>query len=681
MTLLPNLSARCCRALAGAVAAGLLGQPVAPAYSQSLLDVVHTIAAADQGVPVEYPFNISAPGTYRITLTDLGAQLSPAAPLASLKLAITTGSTIVGTPLTTAGTSSFTANTAGAYVVRVIGRPGAVPGSGPFGVTIVSTADNSQLVGFSATLALPSASTSNAAILRDTFTVPASDTYSVALTDLKFPQYLSTVQLALTTAGSQSLLGSLAVSNGMPAASQQFSVALQPSTTYDIFAFGGESGAVTVAGLYAVVVRNSSSAIVYSRTVPVGSVTPMGSAALAAGSSTLTYSDLVFPAALSAASPQGAVATLADAAAAVLTAPGSKAFTAVSGTYQVFALAAAGASPGGGSYDVDLRPTGAATAVLSAAQAVDAGGSLKGYTFSASVPTAGNYSIQLADYQVPQSLTSLSLAAVQGGTAVAGPLVGAGTAPVAATAGNMSVLVFAQAQSAGGVLGLFVTPAGGGSPILETTQGVGTVFASTKLVVGTAGSYVLQATDVGFPASFAGFNVLLTQGTTLIGSILGGGPLPFSATSGDYFVTFAAQAAAPDEAGTYALDVAPPPPAPTVTLSSSVSHVASGGSATLTWSTQNATACTASGGWSGSRQLSGSTSTGTLTAATTFTLSCTGAGGTTQQAVTITIDQPSAGGGGGGALDWPLLALLTGLLLCRPGVKAASARDASRGRG
>lgn len=79
------------------------------------------------------------------------------------------------------------------------------------------------------------------------------------------------------------------------------------------------------------------------------------------------------------------------------------------------------------------------------------------------------------------------------------------------------------------------------------------------------------------------------------------------------------------------------PPAPTVSLSASPSRIDSGGSSTLTWSTTNATSCTASGGWSGAKGTSGSTSTGALTASTTFTLACTGTGGTAQRSATVTV--------------------------------------------
>jgi hypothetical protein len=77
--------------------------------------------------------------------------------------------------------------------------------------------------------------------------------------------------------------------------------------------------------------------------------------------------------------------------------------------------------------------------------------------------------------------------------------------------------------------------------------------------------------------------------------------------------------------------------APVVTLSAAPTTVASGASSTLTWSSTNATSCTASGGWSGSKAVSGSASTGALSAAASFTLSCTGAGGTAQASTSVSI--------------------------------------------
>lgn len=79
--------------------------------------------------------------------------------------------------------------------------------------------------------------------------------------------------------------------------------------------------------------------------------------------------------------------------------------------------------------------------------------------------------------------------------------------------------------------------------------------------------------------------------------------------------------------------------AASVSLSTSSAYVASGGRATLTWSSVRASSCTASGGWSGERPTSGSESVGPISRDTTFTLSCSGEDGGAVQQVTVRIDQ------------------------------------------
>ena len=75
---------------------------------------------------------------------------------------------------------------------------------------------------------------------------------------------------------------------------------------------------------------------------------------------------------------------------------------------------------------------------------------------------------------------------------------------------------------------------------------------------------------------------------------------------------------------------------PTITLSPSKSYIYSGNSLSLTWSSTNATSCTASGAWSGTKATSGSQSISPTTTST-YTLSCTGAGGSSSQSVTPTV--------------------------------------------
>lgn len=80
-----------------------------------------------------------------------------------------------------------------------------------------------------------------------------------------------------------------------------------------------------------------------------------------------------------------------------------------------------------------------------------------------------------------------------------------------------------------------------------------------------------------------------------------------------------------------------PTPLPTVSLTASPTSVTAGSASTLTWSSANASSCTASGSWTGSKLTSGSASTGALSIASTYNLSCTGSGGTTAASTTVVI--------------------------------------------
>jgi hypothetical protein len=80
---------------------------------------------------------------------------------------------------------------------------------------------------------------------------------------------------------------------------------------------------------------------------------------------------------------------------------------------------------------------------------------------------------------------------------------------------------------------------------------------------------------------------------------------------------------------------APPLPAPIVALSASATDVAVNGAVKLTWSSTNASACAASGDWSGSLQSSGNQNV-TVPRNATYTLNCTGAGGTGTGTVSVT---------------------------------------------
>lgn len=81
----------------------------------------------------------------------------------------------------------------------------------------------------------------------------------------------------------------------------------------------------------------------------------------------------------------------------------------------------------------------------------------------------------------------------------------------------------------------------------------------------------------------------------------------------------------------------PATPAPTVSFSASPGAVVKGSFARLTWSTTNATSCTASGGWSGTKPTKGSqwVPISATASSTTYTITCSGTGGTKAVSTTV----------------------------------------------
>lgn len=92
------------------------------------------------------------------------------------------------------------------------------------------------------------------------------------------------------------------------------------------------------------------------------------------------------------------------------------------------------------------------------------------------------------------------------------------------------------------------------------------------------------------------------------------------------------------EAMVEVLALAPPPPepAPTVQLSAAASQVEVGSSTPLSWSSTDARTCTASGSWSGSRELSGQQLVQPAQGPNHYLLRCDGGGGSATASVEVT---------------------------------------------
>lgn len=101
----------------------------------------------------------------------------------------------------------------------------------------------------------------------------------------------------------------------------------------------------------------------------------------------------------------------------------------------------------------------------------------------------------------------------------------------------------------------------------------------------------------------------------------------------------------PEQPAPPADDPIDPAAQPSVSFSAAEQVVDAGESAMLTWSSTNATGCSASGGWSGSRATRGSATVGPLSQSTTFTLTCTGGAGNAVAMLSVSVM-------GNVVLDW-----------------------------
>ncbi len=653
--------------------------PLCAAAQSTLLSEVHTIATADTAVPVEHTFTTTVAGTYKITLTDVGATLTTPAPLGSAKMAVIQGNQVVGALVQLAtGTSTVVLTLSGAtanttYALHVVGSPAAGMQAGEIGLDIAKP-DGSELASYLDSLALPAATVAaGETLVSDVFSVANTDNYTITLNDLQLPKALKTLVLAVVPTGGTIPIATLPVAgtNAM-----QTTVSLAPGS-YQLVAIGKTDPVdpTAVGGLFSASVVGTSGTPPYPAKIStVGLVTLVQSAALAAGPYSLTLADLNFPNALASV---GAALVRDDGieVAGPLTASANQAFTVTSSgnNYLAFAVAAPQVSPGLGSYSVQVQSTTAGTApAISVARIVGAPSTgtttnPSAFSFDTTIPAAGSYVITLTDFSFPGALTAVNLAAVQGGALLGTPLTKTGNFTINPTQGPLTLLAYSQASAAGGVFGVDVSPSTGAA-VFDAAQPVGVAFVSRPLGITSIGSYQVTAADIGFPASFSSFDVLVTHGTQAVGQIFGGGKFSFDATSGTYFVNFIALPSGTDKAGTYSLSVAPTPPAPTVMLTGDVTHVASGGTVALKWSSQNATTCAASGGWSGTQPVSGQATSAALTGATTFTLTCSGDGGSVSQSLSVTIDSPtspSGGGHGGGSISLLTLLGLAGALTRR----------------
>jgi hypothetical protein len=558
----------------------------------------------------------------------------------------------------------------GSYFAQVLATAATESLGGTFSVQVVPAGGNTNLLSPAVgVIAAPSPPPSSAeSVLQAQFTVTVPGSYTLTATDRQFPVPLSAAPtiLVLNDCGSPPMQGCVQTEYFTAPGSTTL-----PAGIYDLYSFA-DAGPVSpggpAEGLYSISVVGAGNTVVYGATVPVGQLPAASSFSVpSAGTVSLTLTDLALgnspPAFLgSLASLQAIVTQGANPVLAAVTGPSGgtpSTFSAAAVTAQLFVAATPNGKSGQSAWGAYLTEGGAALADFAAP--VVASGDF-GYAFPTGALAAGSYSLSVYDYQTPTPFSALNGLAEQHAAVLAST---SGSSNFAAAAGIVNLLVFPAltASSANGLFGLAL--AAQGSDVYQATQGVGALFSSQTVNVTTAGSYNVRLTDLGFPASFDTIAVIVTQGSTQLGEVVGSDATSFAATPGAYVLNVLAQVGTGYNYGLYGLEMNP---VPVVSLTPSATSVSSGQNVSLSWTATNATNCVASGGWSGAQALSGSNvSVGTITQNTSYTLTCTGAGGATPQTVQVSFAASSSKGGGGAFSPGALLALsvLAGLNLRR----------------
>jgi hypothetical protein len=293
--------------------------------------------------------------------------------------------------------------------------------------------------------------------------------------------------------------------------------------------------------------------------------------------------------------------------------------------------------------------------------------------------TVGAHSVTAAYGGDGANAASTSTAANVTVTAPPAPTVTISAAPTSIVLGKTATLTWSSAhatactasgswtggEAVSGSATVTPTAAGALSYVLTCTGAGGSTSASAALTVTAPPAPTVKISVA--PASIVlGKTATLTWSSTnatacnASGSWTGGEAVSGSATvtptaAGALSYVLTCTGTGGSAKATAALTVTTP--APTVTISISPVTITVGQAATLTWSSTNATACTASGAWSGTQATSGTASESpTTTGTSSFTLTCTGSGGSGNATAALAVN--AAGKSGGGAMGlWELLAL------------------------
>jgi len=508
------------------------------------------------------------------------------------------------------------------------------------------------------------------AATQETFTIAAAEDLLVTFTDFQTPGPLSTASVVVTQ--DAGLAGMTTMTTPATTATLALTAAVGQYTLRVI----GTPGAAGV-GTFSVCVapKATPSACIQNASLA-GNITEQSAAAdptvstlattltvAAAGAYTFTYADQQFPAALQS-PPSLALFQGSQPVSGAVPLPASPAVITLSpGTYNLFVVAQADAAAAAGLYGITITGPAGVASLLDGSFPV---GQL-GAAAQPNNPSAQSVTLTVSDFAFPAALTSLQFAAAQNG-AVLKQAAAAGSLYFTAAAGPVVLLVDASPQPNGdGMFDVNVQTSGGAPQLVfDQVQPVSSAggFTSQPITLGTSGNFDVTLTDLNFPAQFATLALVGASEGAVLGKIYGGGTFSIAATPGTYQFTVVAIPAAQQQYGLYGIQIVDSPP--TVVLTAMPTTVTAGGVTTLSWTTTNASACTASGGtFTGPEQTGSGSLSVSVAATTTYSLACSGPGGSATGTVKVTATQAPAGSGGGGGIGPTMLALLGLLALKR----------------
>jgi hypothetical protein len=233
-------------------------------------------------------------------------------------------------------------------------------------------------------------------------------------------------------------------------------------------------------------------------------------------------------------------------------------------------------------------------------------------------------------------------------------------------------------------LAVSMAACGGGSSSTAAAT-TGTVEASAAALTPVVSiSATPTATTTGQVITLS-WNVSNPSSSTCTASGAWSGTL---ATSGTQTVTAGAAGTAfytlscSGVSSTTSVVVSTPPPSPSASLTLAPANITTAQSTVLSWSSANATSCTASGAWSGTRATSGSvTITPTAAGNFTYSLACSGDGGTASASTALSVTAAlsnstaiivdSGPSGVSGVINVPYVSVT----VCRPGTTTCQTID------